>query len=598
MKALIACTLFTMCLLNLKPVMANAEAENRIRQDTDYLASDELAGRLTGTEGSFKAADYIRQKLQTMGAQPVEGFDDYYQPFDFSAGASDAGSSLNHQDKLWQGEPALRALSFSSSGTIEGELVFAGYGLTLPDSADFGYDSYVGLDVRDKIVVVLRYTPEEADPEVRKQLNRYSGLRYKAMRARENGALGMLVVTGPRSPNAGKLVSMSFDSAMSGSGIVAASISIDLAEQLFAASGKTLEDAQASLDTANPHVGGFELGTSAIIDLKLKREKKSDRNVLGVLKSETPRADQPWVLIGAHYDHLGDGSGGNSMARKGEVGQVHNGADDNASGVAAVLEAGRILSGHKLDHHVLLAFWAGEEMGLIGSSEFASQTIIPMNGIGAAFNLDMVGRSIDNKLSLQAVGSADGWRSIIEQANILPGFNLNLSDDPYLPTDASTFYQAEVPVLSVFTGSHEDYHRPTDDTDKLNIEGIARVSSLTANLVRRVSSRSTPLVWQKVERNRTDTGDRASLRAYTGTIPDYTTETDGLRLSGVSAGGPADLAGLQSGDVIIQLGSSSITNIYDYTYALDLVRIDEPVLVRFRRDGVIHEVSMTPTSRD
>ncbi|MEE2778711.1 MAG: M20/M25/M40 family metallo-hydrolase [Acidobacteriota bacterium] len=390
---------------------------------------------------------------------------------------------------------------------------------------------------------------------------------------------------------------MTFDTASSGSGIVAASITGEVAERLFALAGKDLEDSQAVLDTANPHATGFALdGVTVRITTAVERETRTGHNVVGVLRS--PAAHKtPALLIGAHYDHLGEGRHGNSLARDSEHGQVHHGADDNASGVVGVLAIAEMLAALERTRDVVLAFWSGEELGLLGSASFVNDTLGDASTLQACLNLDMIGRSRDNRLAIQGVGSSHGWRRLIEQANIPVGFDLQLQDDPYLPTDSSSFNRVGVPCLNLFTGAHEDYHRPSDVAGKINYGDMERVVQLTANIGRRLVTRDEPLAFVKVEPRVQQGAAPAAVRAYTGTIPDYATEIEGLLLSGVIGGGPAEVAGLREGDVIVKFGATDITNIYDYTYALEAVKVGEPLTVVYQRDGEQQETVLTPTVR-
>ena len=576
-----------------------ATADDPLRRHVMTLADPALEGRLTGTEGARKAAAYLTEQLGAMGVQPLPGRDNLAIAFEFTAGSKDTGTSLSVGEQSFASTEHVQALSFSDAAKVEGELVFAGYGLTMPDGQDFGYDSYATLDVTDKIVVVLRYFPEDVDQETRGLLARYSGLRYKALTARENGAKGLIVVAGPNSPNAGEVVPMTFDTAIAGSGLVAASISSDVAEALFAGHGKTLGEAQSELDTGNPHITGFDLGKSATLDVKIEREKRTGYNVAGMLPASSHGAevDERWVLLGAHYDHLGHGRGGNSLASGEQKDAVHPGADDNASGVAAVLEAARQLAKMPRKRDVAVAFWSGEELGLLGSSAFVAEQILQTTDVAGYLNFDMVGRSRDNKLTLQAVGSSPAWGSLIERSNVPVGFDISLQQDPYLPTDSMAFNSSEVPTLNFFTGSHEDYHRPSDTADKLNFEDLERVSRLGALIAHKLANLEEAPEFVKVERKLEAGGGRDSVRAYTGTIPDYSTEIEGLLLGGVMEGGPAAEAGMQKGDVIVEFAGQTIKNIYDYTYALDAVKIDVPIQVVFVRDGERIEVTMTPRAR-
>jgi hypothetical protein len=571
------------------------------RRHVEYLASEQLDGRLTGSPGEQLAAEYLVTALERLGAQPLPGAEGFRLPFDFTAGVNDAGSSLALADgPTWSGEESIRALSFSDSSSATGGVVFAGYGLVIPETQDFGYDSYATLDVEDKIVLVLRYIPEDVSQEVRAQLSRYSGLRYKALAARQRGARALLVVTGPNSPNAGETVPMSFDTAIAGSGIVGASVSGEVAAAILAPSGRTLAEAQTELDTGNPHVTGFAVpGVEVTVSVAVERERRTGYNVAGYFPgTEGETAEKRYLVMGAHFDHLGRGGHGNSLAGKDEIGLPHLGADDNASGVAAVLEAGSALSRAEHRRDLVLAFWSGEELGLLGSTHFIENGPLAVEEIAAYINFDMVGRAQDNKLTLQAVGTSPVWTGLIERSNVPVGFDLSLQEDPYLPTDSSAFHQAGVPTLNFFTGAHTDYHRPTDRAEAINYEDLQRVTRLGTLLAGKVDALDTAPEFAQVERQRETGGDRDSVRAFTGTIPDYATEVEGLMLSGVIEGGPADEAGLQKGDVIIELGGQSIANIYDYTYALDAVEIDVPLTVVFLRDGERMEATMTPRARN
>ena len=567
-----------------------------LRTHVERLASPELEGRLTGSEGAAEAADYIAAQLKALGAVPLEGQSDFKIPFEFTAGTTDQGTTLVHGDERL-GEGKVRALSFSEEGSAQGDVVFAGYGLKVPDSQDFGYDSYATLDVKDKIVLVLRYIPEDAEPEHKRAMARYSGLRYKALTAREAGAKALLVFTGPRSPNAGELVPMTFDTAASGSGLPAATVTGEVAAKLIAAAGKgSLEDLQTDLDSGNPHATGFATGAAVELDVKIKRERRQGFNVAGRVGGGKA-TDKPLVLLGAHYDHLGHGRMGNSLATGNEASDIHHGADDNASGVAAVLEAGRQLSDKELSRTIVLGFWSGEELGLLGSAAFIGDEAVSADDLAAYLNFDMVGRMRDNKLTLQAVGSSPIWPKLIEQTNVMAGFNLQTQDDPYLPTDSTTFNAARVPTLNFFTGSHDDYHKPSDLPERVNYEDLERVADFGARVAARLANNADSPVFKEVKRKREEGGSRDTVRAYTGTIPDYSSEIEGLLLGGVMAGGPAEEAGLLKGDVVVEFAGQKIANIYDYTYALDSVKVDVPIQVVVLRDGDRVEVTMTPRAR-
>jgi Zn-dependent M28 family amino/carboxypeptidase len=306
---------------------------------------------------------------------------------------------------------------------------------------------------------------------------------------------------------------------------------------------------------------------------------------------------KPWVALGAHYDHLGHGEAGNTLAAKDEAGKVHFGADDNASGSAAVLSAAATLAAQPRRRNVLVGFWSGEELGLIGSSAFAATPPVPLDRLAAYLNFDMVGRMRDNKLTVQAAGTSPAWGRIMEQANVAAGFDLIVQDDPYQPTDVATFNLAGVPTLTFFTGTHADYHKPSDTADKIDYEDLDRIADFAAAIVRRIEDATDAPAFTKVQQQMQGGGGRAGVRIFTGTIPDYSTDVKGLLLGGVVGGGPAEQAGLQKGDVIVEIASQTIANIYDYTYALDLLKIGQPTKVIYVRDGKRRETTLTPAAR-
>jgi Tol biopolymer transport system component len=591
--------------------LSSGISTNDLHAHVAYLASDELEGRLTGTKGAQLAADYVAKQLQAAGVKPLGDKGTFFHNFEFTAGVQ----TVTNENKLvlhksgetlrelkFDVEKDFRPLSFTANGEISGEVVFVGYGLTVPGKLGESYDSYGGtLNVSNKIVVAFRYVPEGVDQKRRAELNRYAGLRYKALVARTHGAKALLIVTGPNSPNPGELAPMTYDSSLAGSGIVAASISGKLAEAMLAGSGKTWKQLQDALDQEDPHGADvrFTLPSLTVnIATKVNHLKKMDRNVVGVIP---PTSGNEYVMLGAHYDHLGRGETG-GFGIKGEEGQIHNGADDNASGVSAILELAANLADERTKNPaaftrgVVFAFWSGEEMGLIGSSKYADNPTVALSNVVAYLNFDMVGRVRENKLTLQGIGSSGAWRGLIEKANVVGGFSLSLQEDPYLPTDTTAFYPKNIPVLAFFTGSHEQYHRPADDTDTLNYEGMERVAKMARRIVLDLAKEGARPDYVKVQKSDKG-GARDGLRAYLGTIPDYATEVQGVKLSGARGGSPADKAGIKNGDVIVEFAGQKIANIYDYTYALDSVKIGVPVKVIILREGKRVEMSITPEAR-
>ena len=587
---------------SLSPAISKTDLEHEVQ----WLADAKRDGRMTGTPGARAAGNWLADYFQKIGLKSFGK--DYGWPFEFTSGERVLPDKSRCEIAI-DGKPAVNAtlehdfrpLAFSENGSAEGAVVFAGYGLVVTEgNGGAPYNSYNGLDVKDKIVLLLRYVPEGVEPARRAQLNRYSNLRYKAMLARERGAKAVLVVTGPNSPNAGELLPLTNDGTAAASGIVAASISGKTAERLLAPGGKTLKQLQTALDDENPHAEhGFVLPKVKVnLECGVEHIKKSDRDIAGYL----PGSSDEYVLVGAHYDHLGHG-GNSSLDRAGEEGKIHPGADDNASGVAWVMEQAGALARARAEHPerfkrgVIFACWSGEEIGLIGSAAFCEHPPVPLNKIVAYLNADMVGRLRDNKLTVQGVGSSHVWRRMLEKRNVGAGFNLTLQDDPYLPTDTTSLYGKNVPALNFFTGAHEDYHRPTDTADKLSYDGLERIAKFADQIVLDLAQSPERPDLAKVERSGPVGSGREMLRTYLGTIPDYTTEVKGVKLSGVRAGGPAEKAGLKGGDIIVEFAGQKIANIYDYTYALDAVKIGKPVKMIVERNGQRVTITVTPEAR-
>jgi len=429
------------------------------------------------------------------------------------------------------------------------------------------------------------------------------------MVARDKGARGIIVVSGPRAQVKEQLVPLSFDSSLAVSSVGVMTVTDAVAEQLLQPTGKTLKDLQAALDSGTL-VPGFtipDLTLEVIIDIA--QEKRTGRNVVARLNAGSAPGKSA-VMVGAHVDHLGHGEGAGSLAREDEKGQVHVGADDNASGVGGMLEIAQALTEAKakgqlqLQRDVLFAAWSGEEVGLLGSSYFtrtfgsgpiASASLSPM--IIAYLNLDMVGR-LDKSVSLQGVGSSSIWLGEIERFAAALGLSVSLQKDSYLPTDSTSFYLKQVPTLNAFTGAHADYHTPRDTPEKINYEGAAKIARLMAALTRSLATRTDTPDYVAMTQPPTTVG-RVNLRAYLGTIPDYTqSEVSGVKLTGVAKGGPAEQAGVQTGDIIIELAGRRVENIYDYTYALDGLKIGTAVELRVLRDGKPVIFKVTPGSRE
>jgi hypothetical protein len=567
----------------------------------EYLASDSLEGRMTGSKGIEAAASYISGQFKGIGLQPVAGLPDYKYAFEFVANTKvnkeQSKFSITINGKRQYMELFMHWLpqSFSLNGKASGDVVFVGYGIKSADKSAIEYNSYNGLDVRGKIVLVLNGTPPYLSDEDEKELLRYATPRYKALVARELGATAVVFV----SEIENTFGSVHHENTPGNSGIVAVSINPSVADKLLASTKLTIADLKSRYEEFNPHLKNETALKDIKIDLEVGLDKvqKTDYNILGMIPANN-KSDK-YIFIGGHYDHLGYGET-SSLASGEDIQQIHNGADDNASGTATVMELAEYFAQLKKDkpelftRNLVFVLWSGEELGLVGSHKLAADSVINMKNVEAYINFDMVGRLKDNKLILQGLGSSSAWKKMIEKRNVSAGFNLTLQDDPYVPTDAMSLYQAGVPVLAIFTGIHDDYHRPSDDADKIDYAGMERIAKFAQGIVEELL-KADRIDYLKVEMSKSMSAGSKGFSVYLGTIPDYVAEVEGVKLSGIRTGAPAEKAGLKGGDVIIKLAGKDIKNVYDYTYVLGDLQPDKTVEIVILRDGKQVVLNITPT---
>ncbi len=611
------------CMLGLEPVAvgpSRAVEQCLLRRTVSTLASKTMAGRMTGSAGEIRATAFAASLFKEYGLKPAGDNGTYFQEFEFTAGVS-LGSgnrlALEHgstpsQDQKYLIDQDWRPLSFSRVGDFQkAGIVFAGYGIVAPKTDSFpAYDSFDGLEVAGKWVLVFRYLPERIEQPARQRLQPYSSLRHKAMAARDKGALGIIVVTGPNAVVKDELVRLVPDASLSGTSIGVLSVTNAVAEKWMSNANNSLKSLQDDFDAGKSR-HGFELPVVQLtVSTDIIQQRRTGRNVLAVLEAGGRSANTGNILGGAHIDHLGDGLGNGSLARGDEKGLVHFGADDNASGVAAVLEIARALAAEQalkkqqMRRSVTFALWSGEEMGLLGSSHYAKKlsAVDPHDlslsaFVSAYLNMDMVGR-LRSRLVLQGVGSSSNWKDAIERQNVPVGLSITLQDDSYLPTDAMTFYLRRVPILNAFTGGHTDYHSPRDTADKINYQGLAQIARFMTGLTRELMFASNTPDYIELERPKLQPG-AARMRVYLGTIPDYAGETiNGVRLAGAAKGGPAETAGIAPGDVVVELAGKKVENIYDYTYIVSSLAIGTPVPITVIRNGEHRVLMVTPGSRD
>lgn len=566
--------------------------EDDVIRHIQVLASDSLEGRRSGEPGCAKAAAYIESEFKRFGLLPGGVNGTFRQPFDVVA-ASELGDK--NYLKIDGVELSIREkwmpLSYTQTGEAEGQLVFAGFGITAPD---FDYDDYAGLDVKGKIVLLMKYGPEGEDPQNR--YNRFFAIRYKAMNAREHGALGVLVAASEDTFSYDAVSRLRHDWAPGDAGILVAGVDLAAANSIVEKGGRGTLDKIAIGIAHSSKPNSFELSVEVKFATSVKKRLTKTDNVIGLLPGDDPKVGSEVVVIGAHYDHLGRG-GPESLSPK-EKGEVHHGADDNASGTAGLLELAEAfaydkfqkiaiaLLGPVLKRSVLFIAFSGEEEGTLGSSFFVKNPTVPFEKITTMVNMDMIGRMKDSTIIVQGAGTSPIWKELVSGVNKEIGLKVKFTDDGYGPSDHSPFYAKEKPVLFFFSGSHSDYHKPSDTWDKINASGEEQILMLAYRTIDEIQYLDTPPAYVRTKGDSVRMGGGSGeLRAYLGTIPDYSEELVGVKLSGVREGSPAEKAGIKGGDVIVRFGGKEIRNIYDYTYALGAYKPGDKVEIGLLREG-------------
>ena len=532
--------------------------------DVRYLADDALEGRAVGSPGERCAADYLVSRFREMGLEPGGPGGSWFHTFPVRT-----GTALGEDNALTVDGDALDTGSdwipfgFSGSERVEGRLVYAGAGLSRPGSAD---DRFAHVELDGRIVVL-----DWGDPDDPHGASIRSDPHFKATVAAGRRAAGVLLLLPEGMP-----LPDPADEIRGGIAIPVAAVSGGLAAEL-----------RAAAERSAPTTLGVDVSPATT----------DARNVVAVLPGSHPGLRDEHVIVGAHYDHLGHGGEGSLDP---DSRAIHNGADDNASGTAGMLEiARRLAQGPRPDRSVVFMAFTGEERGLWGSSRWVADPTVPIESVVAMLNLDMVGRMVDDALVVHGTGTAAEWELLVREVNaaLSAPMELGLSPDGYGPSDHAAFYGAGIPVLHFFTNTHADYHRPSDDWQKIEVEGIERVAALAAGVTRRVATgtgaRAVTLTPQEQEAPDPHAGaapsDQPSSSSgygpYLGTIPDMTPRDFGLRLTGVREGSPAEAAGLQAGDVVVEFDGRPIADIYAYTYALRDRRVGDEVTIVVERDG-------------
>ena len=549
------------------PTPPSSRLVARFEKDVRTLASDEMEGRGLGTKGIGRAAGWIERRLKELGLEP--GFaGSWRQPFPVKIGVrlADGNELAGATSDQWT------PLASSSSAAFEGELAFVGYGI---EARDLSYQELSPVDLRGKVALMLRYEPQEKNDASKfdgRRPSRWSAIRYKVHRAREAGAVAVVFVTGPlQEPEQDRLPVLANDGPESAAGIPVIQVKRALAAKWLEPAGIDLLEFQKAVDADVKPRSVASVGTRVKGRVALDATYAQAANVAGRLPGRGRLANEV-VVIGAHYDHLGLGGRG-SMRPNDRA--IHNGADDNASGTAAVLAAAdrlKALVRNASDRRsVYFLLFSGEESGIAGSSYFVAHAPVPLDRVRAMVNLDMVGQLRDDQLIAFGAESAPEWTAALDSAAKPLGLKLTSKGDGYGPSDQTSFYAVKVPVVHFFTGAHDRYHTPEDDADSVNFAGGARVAELTARLGEQLALGKLTPTYAVAAAAPAMQGDSRGYGAYLGTIPDYRAMEDtkgGVLLGDVRPGGPADRAGIRGGDRIVEMAGTKIENLYDMTFAL------------------------------
>lgn len=572
---------------------------NRFLDIVKRLASPEFKGRGTGSPELEKAGQYLANQFERAGLKPVGG--GFLQAFQVTTNAR-LGRNNAFEVITADGAAKLKSerdfipFNFSSSGTYSGAVVFAGYGIT---AKEYNYDDYAGVDVKDKFVLLLRHEPQEFDEKsvfAGKVYTEHSQFFSKAVNAKMHGARGVILVNDTANhggDDSDGLENFARTVGPRDAGIPFVQIKAAEAAKLLGGTGKSLKEIGEQID-GDLKPRSFALpGTSSVrFHTDLRRDTKTVHNVVGYVPGETDE----YVVIGAHYDHLGLGEQF-SMAPS-LAGSTHFGADDNASGTAGVVELARYFAaGPKPKRGVLFQCYAGEELGLLGSSHYVNHPMLPIDKAVAMINMDMIGRIRDGKIYIGGIGTGGSFKGLLEEEQKATTLKFEFSDTTgYGSSDHTSFTTKQVPVLFFFSGLHGDYHKPSDTWEKVDSAQAVKLLQSVASITDKISHTLERPVFARVappaNPHASGTPSGSGYGPYFGSIPDFAEPPSGVRFSDVREGSPAAKAGLKAQDILVAFDGKPIQNLYDFTYALRSKKAGDKVSVKVLRDGKPLEVDV------
>lgn len=551
------------------------ELRNHIR----YLASDSLQGRLTGSAGDSLSAEYIRSDLASNGFVPLTG--DGWQRFTVTKKITPGKNNILRIDDFnYITGIDFQPMPFSSNDSLEAEVVFAGYGFAIENDS-LTWNDYSGIDVKGKWVMIFRADPEPDN--FGSVFMSFNADRGKALTAKDMGASGVLMVSGSGFDPDDKLEQS--ESEGFSVGIPVFRIRRDLANIILSHSARNIDTLEKLINVQRKPVV-FRTGAVVNAKAELLRETAGTRNVAMILPGRDSVLSEEYLIIGAHFDHLGTGGPG-SPSRKPDTSAVHHGADDNASGVAMMLELAEkfAMNEDSFKRSIVCIGFSGEEMGLLGSKNFIDNAGIDLSKVIAMINLDMLGRlNEDDILQVSGVGTAAGLKDLVLSNSDTSTVKLLLSEEGYGPSDHSSFYGKDIPVLFYFTGAHADYHTPGDTYDAINYDGMVKISGLIFNVASALATSDTSLQFREAGPRTPTTGRMKGVTL--GIMPDFAgVVKNGLRADLVTPGKPAALGGMKKGDIITAIEGKPVNNIEDYMFRMNQLKRGQTISVDVLRNG-------------
>ena len=616
----------------------DAVAEQNLRTNVAYLASDTLAGRRTGEQGATQAAGFIanlfaqyklKAGISTVGTNGKTSRN-YLQKFPYTTGVeiAPAGNefklnlkNVNSEAMVEQNNPVRPLLFSPNAEAANAAVIFAGYGI---EAAEQNYNDYDALETAGKVVLAFDGNPEADTP--RSAFSRFT-VHAKAKLAKDKGAVGLLLIARDEKFEGDRLNKIRYDQTLGETAVPVFAVSRQTAANILGikiTELKTIETLTAMKKdtTAKVKVAFRDLSPTVSFKVNLVKQQTDAYNVVGVLEGNDDTLKNEAIVIGAHYDHLGRGGQGSTAPNSTEI---HHGADDNASGTAAMLEIARQFAKEKKNKRTIIFIaFGGEEEGLLGSKHYVNNPIFPLNKTVAMLNMDMIGRLTENKLTVGGIGTATEWSDLVKTRNIAPdlsnsiplnkpsenskemsikvaltpikqNFNLQLNEEGFGPSDHSSFYGKQIPVLFFFTGTHADYHKPSDTADKINYEGLTRITNYVAAIARAVDQNPARPTYKVAPTSNQTT--RMTFNVTIGVMPGYGDANDGMTLEGVRDGSPAAVAGLKAGDKVVKFAGREVRNVQDYMLVLGELKADTEYEIEVVRGGQRLVLKVKPARR-